>query len=139
MEETLDRLDQTAALRVADSDRDSLRRLGELRNALTHYGMEECVEAIQSLSVQVLHFLLDFLHDDSRPHLGWSDRFLADDTLEFLRGRYQGLSELVEARMAALAAALTPNASATVQCGMCRQQALVVGQHRPHCLFCRVT
>lgn len=134
MEETLDRLDQSAALRVADSDRDSLRRLGELRNALTHYGLEESVEAIQSLAVQVLHFLLDFLHDDLRPHLGQSERLLVDDTLEILRDRYQGLSELVEERVAALVAALTPNAAVTVQCGMCRQQALVVGQDEPHCL-----
>ncbi|MET9294410.1 hypothetical protein [Streptomyces sp. NPDC003077] len=139
MEETLDRLDQTAALRVADSDRDSLRRLGELRNALTHYGIEESVEAVQSLAVQVLHFLLDFVHDDLRPHLGQSDRLLIDHTLEVLRGRYQGLSELVETRMAALAADLTANASATVRCGMCRQQSLVVGQDQPHCLFCRAT
>lgn len=139
MEETLDRLNQTATLRVVDTDRDGLRRLGELRNALTHYGMEETVEAIQSLSVQVLHFLLDFLHDELRPHLGQSDRLLVDETLAILRGRYRGLSDLVEARMAALAAALTPHASATVQCGMCGQQALVVGQPQPHCLFCRVT
>ncbi|MET9387707.1 hypothetical protein ABZY09_43575 [Streptomyces sp. NPDC002928] len=67
------------------------------------------------------------------------DRLLVDDTLAILRDRYQGLSELVDARMEALAAALKPNASVTVQCGMCRQQALAVGQHQPHCHFCRVT
>lgn len=67
------------------------------------------------------------------------DRLLVDDTLAILRDRYQGLSELVDARMEAQAAALKPNASVTVQCGMCRQQALAVGQHQPHCHFCRVT
>ncbi|MEV8351946.1 hypothetical protein ACFVTT_37065 [Streptomyces niveus] len=139
MDETLDRLDQIAALRIADGDREGLRRLGELRNALTHYGLEESVEAIQSLATQVLHLLLDFLHDDLRPYLDLPERLLVDDTLSVLRDRYQGLSELVEARMSALASALTPHALVTVQCGMCGQSALVVGQQEPHCLFCRAT
>ncbi|MFD7945638.1 hypothetical protein [Streptomyces sp. NPDC059744] len=139
MDDTLDRLDQIAALRIAERDREALRRLGELRNALTHYGLEESVEAIQSLATQVLHLLLDFLHDDLRPYLDLPERLLIDDTLSVLRDRYQGLSDLVEARMTALASALAPHALVTVPCGMCGQFALVVGQQEPHCLFCRAT
>ncbi|MEU5595692.1 hypothetical protein [Streptomyces sp. NPDC020298] len=135
--ETLERLDQIAEVRLEKAHKEALSQLGETRNALQHYGLDQSAAAVQSQAVAVLDFLIPFVHEQILPHLHGAEREEAEDTLVRIRERLRGIEELVETRMARLERELAPYLDTIVNCPDCFQRALVVGTGDTlRCRFC---
>lgn len=74
LSEALNRLRDVVGITIDEKDKKSLEALSRSRNALQHYGLIAPARAVASRSVQVLDFLLRFIHEHLRPQLSEADR-----------------------------------------------------------------
>jgi ribosomal protein S27AE len=106
------------------------------RNKLQHFGLEESAEAIESVAIKALDFILGFLDDHVAPDADPADALLLEETMPKVREQLGQIRTLVQHRMDRL----TPQLAhlLVVQCPRCAQTAFVP-DHLPRCAYCGET
>jgi ribosomal protein S27E len=139
----LDRLQNLVGTALTESQLQAIKNLTRSRNALQHHGLSDSAPAVESRTVEVLDFLLDFVRSQLLPTLESDPATLAEaervrDDLETLQASLNGIRSFVDTRMKNLRKQLDPVRSRTVQCPGCMQWALVFGSEDTWvtCLFC---
>jgi ribosomal protein S27AE len=135
-ETALTRLRNLVGLPLTDDDLASVRAAQRQRNKLQHFGLEASAEAIESVAVKALDFILGFLDDHVAPDADPADALLLEETMPKVREQLGQIRTLVQHRMDRL----TPQLAhlLVVQCPRCAQTAFVP-DHLPRCAYCGET
>ncbi len=127
---TCQRLTKIAEVHVQPTDRVHLDKLRDLRNRLQHFGVQVGEDEVKSLVAAGANFAIDFC----REHL--PELFETHSgVVEQIRAHLAEFDEYVERRLAAIKPDLD-DAPTVWGCPNCWQDALVIGDGDPHCLFC---
>ncbi|MFJ2161074.1 hypothetical protein [Streptomyces sp. NPDC087856] len=129
------RLRDIAQVQISDKTRQAIKRLGDTRNAFTHYGHSVPALVVESRSAEVLAFLIEFIEAELHvPTDDFDEEF--DTSMRRIRAVLGNIDALVADRMrdvdAELKGELLEN---TIMCPACRQFAVLVGSE-PQCRFC---
>jgi hypothetical protein len=127
-DETRQRLTNIVGIQFSARQTKALASLARSRNALQHYGLVgENADArrVETMTAQVLNFLIGFIETHLWPHLKDEERAEAEIAMERIRGGLHMIQAYVDERMRDLAPQLGPVRDRTVQCPDCLQWALV--------------
>jgi hypothetical protein len=141
----LDRLQNIVGVTLTPDQDRAIQNLAKSRNALQHHGLSESAPAVESRTVEVLDFLLDFVRSQLLPTLDANPVTHPEGehvraALETLQETLNGIRSFVTARMTNLRPQLDPLESRTIECPGCLQWAVVLGYYpeawAATCLFC---
>ncbi len=137
----IDRLRDIADISIGDKPAKSLAILAKWRNRLQHYGLTAPAPAVEVTAAQVLDFLVAFVHDELLPALPAAAAAEAAADLESVGTKVLGITSYMTARLKRLSEELKDDADRTVQCPVCDQWALVLGNSPIplDCRFCHTT
>ncbi|MFE1384223.1 CHY zinc finger protein [Streptomyces sp. NPDC058740] len=137
----LARLKEIAGVAVDDKAAKSLAILAKWRNALQHYGLKAQSRAVEARAVQVLDFLLAFVHNQLMPALPEDQARHLDKELTYLRQQVLKVRTYSETRLKRLTGELAEHQARTVKCPQCGEWAVVVGEGwvRLSCRFCHTS
>ena len=133
--EVLSRL-RDAGVTLRTRDRRRLNSLRARRNRVEHFALIDTEDAIRVSTAGCLSVLLDFIVDQlGIETLSDAERELFDEVQDGL----SGLTDFVNARRLDIAGSLEKASQTTtvVTCPSCDEDALVLGDGDPRCLFCR--
>ncbi|MEU0382270.1 hypothetical protein ABZ093_34025 [Streptomyces cyaneofuscatus] len=132
------RLRNIVQVEISDKNRQAIKRLGDTRNAFTHYGHSASALAVESLSAEVLAFLIEFIEEELHvPTDDFDEEF--DTAMRRIRALLGNIDSLVADRMRDVDAELKDELlESTVMCPACRQFAVLLGS-QPRCRFCLQT
>ncbi|WP_328380585.1 hypothetical protein OHB13_37895 (plasmid) [Streptomyces sp. NBC_00440] len=136
MADAVTRLREIAHVALTADEQNVLKRLGQDRNALQHYGLTHSARAVESRTGQALDFLVRFLKEE----LLFGDRYEAGRNnavplrlvMDISKG-VQDISSFRTERRKRLRGALKEVTRHTLTCHECGELALVVGDR---CYFC---
>ncbi|MER5482548.1 hypothetical protein ABT024_04940 [Streptomyces sp. NPDC002812] len=145
-EEAVRRIREIVGEEISKEEAAGLDKLTKRRNALQHYRLTTTYEEIESLTAEVLVFLMRFLHESLLPRLTPAEHDRIKDDLTYVTGGTIRIQRYVTERMEQIRPALKGKDECIVQCPRCAQDAVLVtgnGGHRAaeaaKCLFCRTT
>jgi len=129
----LKRLESSCGVHLTKESQDMLANFKKKRNKVEHFGIVDTSTAITGAAAETLGILLDFIAEELDPEtLGAEDAALSEE----IRARTGEFKAFVDHRMAEIDGDLDRAHSLTT-CPSCLQDALVLGDIRPACLFCR--
>ncbi|MEU6261565.1 hypothetical protein [Streptomyces sp. NPDC047043] len=131
----IDRLNNIVSLQISKEQRQAISSLADTRNALTHLGHSGSVFAVEAQAALVLDFLLTFVHEHLQPALT-KDGPYVHETMEKLGARLASINALVRQRRGRLKQELESVQERVVDCPMCGEEAIVLGDTPPTCRFC---
>ncbi|WP_405696445.1 hypothetical protein [Streptomyces sp. NBC_01185] len=136
MADAVTRLRDTAQVALTDDEQNALKRLGQDRNALQHYGLTHSARAVESRTGQALDFLLRFLKEEllsgDREEAGLNDE-VPWNLVRDISVRARDISSYRTERRKRLRGVLRDVARHTLTCHECGELALVIGDR---CHFC---
>ncbi|MDT0459197.1 hypothetical protein RM550_26350 [Streptomyces sp. DSM 41527] len=118
-----------------DPANDDLKRLGDLRNRIMHFGWSDTIVAVQARTLPVLTLLFDFVHHDVLPYAAdWE----AERQMDEVRGQLKHLTDFVAQRQNSISDQLAGHEHSTTACRSCGQYAVVLdgGASDLECFFC---
>ncbi|MEU2745213.1 hypothetical protein ABZ613_02775 [Streptomyces collinus] len=125
-----------------DAKDPGLKSLGELRNRIVHFGLQDTAIAVQTRTVPVLGLLVGFINADVLPHVDTpANSWAAEQEMEKVRAELKHLTDFVQHRREAISDRLDGHERSTVACRSCGQYAVVLdgGAVDLECLFCGKT
>lgn len=120
---------------MPEKDKEIISSFRKKRNRLEHFGVTDSVEAITSSAAEVLSILLDFI----KMHLETSKFSITEKhALSIIRKDLCRFELLVDKRMKKISSQLKKAEKKfnILSCPSCLQNALVVGDDDPTCIFC---
>ncbi|QTI87214.1 hypothetical protein [Streptomyces sp. AgN23] len=137
VEETIDRLERFASIRIEHKHHQAIKALTLDRNKLQHYGLTHNAYAVEARAAVVLHFLMDFIHLQLLWRLDQEQRDHAERELGPIRSDLPLIERFVDARMNNIKDVLASCPEYTLQCADCgKWAALVMDVGGVRCLFC---
>ncbi|MEU6672284.1 hypothetical protein [Streptomyces sp. NPDC046727] len=128
-DETRQRLTNIVGIEFTAREKTALTELARSRNALQHYGLigvRANAHTVTSTTVQVLHFLVQFVETHLLPRLDEPELSTARQEMEVVRRGLRHIEGYARERMRALVPQLGPARASTIECPACTQWALVV-------------
>lgn len=141
-DKTIDRLEENCGITVAPEAQGLLTTLGRKRNALQHWGHADELVPLETLTVDVLRFLMDFLYRHVLEDLSPTERGSIDDDIQEVE---EGLAEIIgilDARMLTILPEIDRARKAgklVVECPSCRRETLISDDTFNTCLLCEQT
>jgi hypothetical protein len=129
-DEAVKRLEKRCSVVIANSHLAIINELRQLRNRIRHFAVTTENDAAISLIVKTFSFAIAFVTDHLQPV-----HEAIEDELNKLRALLGEFEEFVDARMAEIQSDLD-SAFRVVQCPVCLQDALSLGEEDVTCLFC---
>lgn len=139
IDKTIERLEEHCEITVDPETKDLLTDLGKKRNALQHWGHTDELVPLQTLSIDVLEFLMDFLYREILEELREDEREAIGKDIEEVQS---GLAEVIgfmNARMLRIQPELDQarkDRKLVVECPSCRRATLVSYDTENKCLLC---
>ena len=131
-ETSLERLRNIAGVEIEGGKKLPINNLRRFRNRIQHFDVALDIGTVRSLTGISMNFALDFYDAQLR------DRDKVDaEYIEQIHIFLREFNEFVGERLQSINAELS--AWESVQCPICYQITLVVGDNEPHCLFCNYT
>lgn len=124
----IDRLSNIAGVTVGDKAAKSLAILSRWRNALQHYGLTANARAVESRAAQVLDFLIAFVHDELLPALPGEETALVSSHLDQVGDKARTIQSFIDTRLKRLNDELKDDQHRTLECCVCGEYALLVGE-----------
>ncbi|MFF7338508.1 hypothetical protein ACFZAT_14285 [Streptomyces sp. NPDC008163] len=136
MADAVTRLRDTAQVTLTEDEQNVLKRLGQDRNALQHYGLTHSARAVESRTGQALDFLLRFLKEEllsgDRYEAGLNSQVPLSLVMN-ISVRVRDISTYRTERRKRLRGVLKDVTRRTLACHECGELALVIGDR---CYFC---
>ncbi|MGW7314826.1 hypothetical protein [Streptomyces sp. NPDC054865] len=125
---TITRLSKIARVEIGAADQRAIKSLAETRNALQHYGLTDSALAIEARAANVLHFLVEFIHQNLIPGLSQQEREEVMYNFLDVETGVMEVKKYVAVKMNNLrAGALKDLMDRTIQCARCGHFAFVTG------------
>ncbi len=130
--DVLSRITNIAGIEIEDDQLQVINTLRQARNRLEHFGATQSGEALRSLTVKALDFIVDFV-DQQFSHERRSRN--AEHYMAEIRLGVRKFSKFVAHRQQKISSKLKSIKSPVVWCGSCANYSNVVG-NGTRCLFC---
>jgi len=127
------RLKNIAGIDIAKSDLIYLEQLRDIRNRIQHFAIDIDITQVRALVAKGISFFLGFSEANMDEHISAIGR-----PLERIHRHLRDFEEFVESRMTEIKAQLQ-GAQDLIECRVCWQRTLIVGNGDPHCPFCGFT
>jgi len=131
----IDRLNGICGLSFRPEHKEALTHLRKKRNKLEHFSTVDSVDAMKSATGKVLSIILDFIVRNLSPKkFDVSEQKMFDE----IKSQVMKLEDFAKHRMETLKGELEEKGKAchVLECPSCLEEALVLGDGNPQCLFC---
>ena len=125
------RLRNIATVEIDKSSLQRLEELRKLRHRVQHFGIDVDLELIKSLLARGINFCVDFCRSNLSSEIGDEQEAAIKQIVEHL----SDFQEFVVERLRLISPYLE-KAEDVWECPQCWEQTLVIGDGKPHCLFC---
>jgi hypothetical protein len=131
----IDRLNGICGLSFRPEHKEALKHLRNKRNKLEHFSSVDSTDAMKSATAKVLSIVLDFIVKNLSPK-----KFNKTEIRIFkeIKSKVMELEDFAKHRMETLKGELGEKSKDCyiIQCPACYQEALILGDGDPKCLFC---
>lgn len=129
------RLEGICGVSLKEDHAKSLEDLRKKRNKLEHFGINDNVDSLKSVSYKVLSILIDFINTHFNPEEFGDAEW---ELFEEIKDEIAELKGFVEHRLSEIRKDIEEATKSflVVDCPRCYQKAMVLGDEKPKCLFC---
>ena len=129
-ETTCNRLENIAGVGIERLDLSYLNELKDIRNRIQHFAIEIEIAQVKALVAKGINFFLEFSQANMHEQVSAMGR-----PMERIHRHLRGFEEFVESRMDEIRPQLE-DAPDLIECRVCWQDTLKIGDGDPHCPFC---
>ena len=129
-ETTCNRLENIAGVDIERSDLSYLNELRDIRNRIQHFAIEIEIAQVKALAAKGINFFLEFSQANMHEQVSGMGR-----PIERIHRYLRGFEEFVASRINEIKPQLE-DAPNLIECRVCWQNTLEIGDGDPHCLFC---
>jgi len=124
------RLKEIAGVNIEKSDLLYLDELRDIRNRIQHFAIDIGLNQVRSLVAKGINFFLEFSQTNMSEQISEMGR-----PMNLIHRHLRDFKEFAESRIAEIKPQLA-NAQDLIECSVCWQDTLIIGDGDPHCPFC---
>jgi len=132
------RLTEVVGIKFDSRNLENLRLLRDVRNKIQHFAIAIDVDTLKSLLAIGYNFALDFYGEEIQELARRANEDISGELLQNIKDKLNEFAEFVRQRMEILRPDLA-SAIKVISCPICTQDAMVLGDGRPHCLYCNIS